>query len=495
MVTLRFDRGTLLLDDRHGVSLPQHFHLPGARRDGRVGGPLRVPAHHYHLAVRHLVAQGLPFADEARAYAEVAAPTELPAPRPYQDEAIAAWKRHRRRGVVVLPTGTGKSLVAVLAIAETQRSTLIVVPTLDLLHQWHALLAQHFGGSQAVGAVGGGEHDVQDLTVTTYDSAYLHLDRLGNRFGLVVFDEVHHLGGPSYLQAAHMALAPYRLGLTATPDEGQRWGEVEAALGPIVYRRGIQEMAGSYLSDYEAIRITCRLSPEERAAHDAARQTYRDFVSSKGIRLGGRFGWARFLEATNRSREGRAAFAAWREQRRIAMAAPAKLDHLERLLERHRGERMIVFTHGNKLAHEISRRFLVPTITHQTKGPERRAILDGLRDGTLPVVATSRVLNEGVDVPAVGVAVVLSGTATVREHVQRLGRILRKAEGKDRAILYEVVTEGTSEEATSDRRRKHDAYADRSADGAEAEAADADGAEAEAADADGAEVEASHADV
>jgi superfamily II DNA or RNA helicase len=458
MVLLRFDRGTLLLDDRLGEGLPPSLLLPESRRDGRVGGQVRVPAHHYHVVVRSLVAHGIPFTDEARAYGEVPAPGELPAPRPYQEEAVAAWNQARRRGVVVLPTGTGKSLVAVLAIASARRSALVVVPTLDLLNQWHGLLAKHFGGEEAIGAIGGGEHEVRDLTVTTYDSAYLHLDRLGNRFGLVVFDEVHHLGGPSYLQSAHMALAPYRLGLTATPDDGERWSDVEAALGPIVYRREIGEMAGSYLSDYDAVRVTCHLSESERQAHDEARQRYRDFVEAKGLRLGGRYGWARFLEATNRSREGRAAFAAWREQRRIAMAAPAKLDHLERLLERHRGERVLVFTHTNKLAHAISRRFLVPTITHQTKGPERRAILQGLRDGTLPVVATSRVLNEGVDVPAVGVAVVLSGTATVREHVQRLGRILRRAEGKEKAVLYEVVTEDTAEEATSQRRRKHDAY-------------------------------------
>ena len=66
-------------------------------------------------------------------------------------------------------------------------------------------------------------------------------------------------------------------------------------------------------------------------------------------------------------------------------------------------------------------------------------------------------LNEGVDVPAASVGIVLSGSGSVREHVQRLGRILRRAEGK-RATLYEVVSEGTAEEYTSARRRRHDAY-------------------------------------
>jgi superfamily II DNA or RNA helicase len=88
---------------------------------------------------------------------------------------------------------------------------------------------------------------------------------------------------------------------------------------------------------------------------------------------------------------------------------------------------------------------------------ERSAILAGLAAGTFHAVATSRVLNEGVDVPDANVAVILSGSGTVREHVQRLGRILRKR-GDKRAVLYELVTEATTETYTSDRRRDHSAY-------------------------------------
>ena len=102
-------------------------------------------------------------------------------------------------------------------------------------------------------------------------------------------------------------------------------------------------------------------------------------------------GWARFLAATSKSREGRQALAAWREQRRIALATPGKLVHLDRLLTKHAQERMIVFTSSNDAAYEVSRRFLAPVITHQTKPKERRQILKGLEDGSTPVVATSRV--------------------------------------------------------------------------------------------------------
>lgn len=452
VLSLSFDRGSLLLRGPvDGVA----DHIPEARDDGRVGA-VRVPAHRYHTVVRALTARALSYEDRARAYGVLDLPAPPLAPRDYQRDAVAAWRAAGRRGIVVLPTGAGKTVVAALAIADTRRSTLVVVPTLDLLHQWYDMLATTFG-AERVGAVGGGEHRPADLTVTTYDSAYLYLDRLGDRFGLIVWDEAHHLAAPSAIQAARMALAPFALGLTATPVEDERAAPVVDVAGPVVYRREIVELAGEYLSPYRVVREKVQLSPEERAAYDAASRRYRDFVAARGIRLGGPHGWRRFLEACSRSAEGRAAFAAWREQRRLALAAPRKLEVLARILERHAGDRVLVFTNQNDAAYEVSRRFLVPAITYQTRPAERRAILEGLRDGSLPVVVTSRVLNEGVDVPSVGVGVVLSGTATVREHVQRLGRILRKVEGK-RAVLYEVITEGTTEEAVSARRRDHDAY-------------------------------------
>ena len=118
---------------------------------------------------------------------------------------------------------------------------------------------------------------------------------------------------------------------------------------------------------------------------------------------------------------------------------------------------MLIFTSDNETVYRISRRFLIPAITHQTKVKERQELLAAFNAGEYPFLVTSRVLNEGVDVPEANVAVVLSGSGSVREHVQRLGRILRRVEGKH-AILYELVAERTGEEYASSRRRRHSAY-------------------------------------
>ena len=96
-------------------------------------------------------------------------------------------------------------------------------------------------------------------------------------------------------------------------------------------------------------------------------------------------------------------------------------------------------------------------LTHHTKAAERKNFLDAFREGRYPVLVTSKVLNEGIDVPEASVGVVVSGSGSTREHVQRLGRILRPVDGK-RAVLYELISKGTSEFYVSDRRRQHRAY-------------------------------------
>jgi superfamily II DNA or RNA helicase len=413
----------------------------------------RVPAIDYAELILRLRARGVPFVDSARRYeALTLVPLVKHEPFPYQRAALDAWARRRHRGVVVLPTGAGKTFVATLAITDRSRSTLVVVPTLDLLNQWYDALSAAFG--VPIGLVGGGYHEALDLTVTTYDSAHLHMERLGDRFGLVIFDECHHLPSPSYALAARMCLAPFRLGLTATPERADGRG-CDDLIGPIAYRKDITELSGEYLASYEVVRLDVPLSAEERAAYEAARAVYIGFLRAHGIRMPE--GWGQFVMLSSQSDAGRRAFEAYRRQRRLALCAPGKLDALARLLHAHRRDRTIVFTEDNATVYEISRRFLLPAITHQTRVKERSAILEGFNQGTFTAVVTSKVLNEGVNVPDANVAIVLSGSGSVREHVQRLGRILRRREGKT-AVLYELVAAGTSEERVSDKRRDHIAY-------------------------------------
>jgi superfamily II DNA or RNA helicase len=453
MWTLGFRGGTIELS---GASKNESVPKPLVW-DAR-GGVFRAPALDYAEIVMALRKQQLAYDDRARSYPELSSGLLVRRePRPFQVEALAAWEKARGRGVVVLPTGAGKSHVALMAIDARRRSSLVVAPTLDLVRQWYDLLRRSFGGE--VGIVGGGTHEVRPLTVTTYDSACLHMEHLGARFGLIVFDECHHLPGPSYALAAEMSLAPFRLGLSATPEraDGQS-SRLEHLIGPIVYRKDIVELSGRYLADYEVERIDVELTLEERREYDAERAIYLDFVRSAGIRFDHPSGFSQFVMRAAQSGSGQRALKAYRRQRELALASSAKLEYLEHLLYEHRRQRALVFTQDNATAYAVSRRFLIPVITHQTKVKERSEILERFAAGVYTAVATSKVLNEGVDVPDASVAIVISGSGSVREHVQRLGRVLRR-QGDKRAILYELVSSRTSESGTSERRREHSAYA------------------------------------
>jgi superfamily II DNA or RNA helicase len=411
------------------------------------------------MIVQALQDQKIGYTDAARAYRKTAWPLRVAKePFPHQVEGIEAWWETGGRGVVVLPTGTGKTHLANLAIAKAERPALIITPTIDLMNQWYDELTLMF--ATEVGLLGGGYYEIKPITVTTYDSAHMHMGRIGNKFGLVVFDECHHLPGPTYGQSAVCSIAPYRLGLTATPERADNaHSQLDGLIGPIVYRREIAQLRGEFLAHYRVQTVYVDLTEEERHRYEHAREVYKMFLFDNGIDMRQPRGWNQFLYMAHRSHEGRQAFRAYREQRELALAAPAKLGKLGRLLERHNGDRILIFTHDNATVYKIAREFLVPVITHQTKAKERRDVLLRFNSGAYPIVATSRVLNEGVNVPEANVAVILSGSASVREHVQRLGRILRKS-GDKAATLYEVVTRGTVEEFTSNRRRQHSAYDD-----------------------------------
>ena len=449
---LSFDLGTLILyDPPTDFAPPSYFQW-----DGRVDR-WRAQAHYYRLVAEQFKQAKTSYNNAAPAYPTLKLASRLEhTPHPFQTEALAAWKAAGRRGVIVLPTGAGKSYVGQMAIASVQRGTLVVAPTIDLMNQWYDLLCAAFG--EQIGLIGGGYYEIQDITVTTYDSAYNHMDRLGNRWGLIIFDECHHLPGEMYSHAAEMCLAPYRLGLTATPERADgRHVLLNELIGPQVYVKGIKELSGDYLADYMTERITVHLTPEEEEEYKQARGTFYNFVVDHGIVLDGLSGWHRFIRESARSRKGRQALLAHQRAKKLALGTSAKLRTLDFLLKKHAQERMLIFTSDNDTVYAISAAFLIPAITHHTPTKERKEILEAFNHGDYLALATSKVLNEGVNVPEASVAVILSGSGSIREHVQRLGRILRKREGKQ-AVLYEVITAGTVEEGISRRRRQHDAY-------------------------------------
>ena len=459
---ISFDDGTLLLEDAPDT-------VPYAEWDDRVD-EYRARAQQYRdirewadgtdgqATLSESTAAVESVTDDARSFSDFHfTPSVAIEPRDYQQEALAAWRNNGRRGSVVLPTGSGKTFLAVQAIADAGVSTLVVVPTIDLMNQWHATLTNAFGDQlpDGVGVLGGGSHDVSNLTVTTYDSAYRYINEYGDQFGLLVVDEVHHLPAPTYQQIPEMTIAPYRLGLTATYERADGEHDVlEDLLGEVVYREEVDKLAGEYLSEYETLHLQVELTVNERERYDEEYQIYRDYVDSHDFDLWKETGYQEFLKRTSYDPNGRRALIAKQRAEKIARTAEKKLDTLDNLLKRHYEDRAIIFTANNDFAYEISQEFVVPCITHQTETNERTEILERFRTGEYSMLATSQVLDEGIDVPAANVGIILSGSASKRQYAQRLGRILRPTDENQPARLYEIISEDTMETYVSQHRRQ-----------------------------------------
>ncbi|MCP3968101.1 MAG: DEAD/DEAH box helicase [Lentisphaerae bacterium] len=452
---LSFEAGTLLLENLPLSRLPIEL-LRKIKWDERVGCH-RAMAYLYAPLVLALRDADCPYEDYAREFKPLTLTLntdfEL---RSHQKEAFDAWKEADCRAVTALPTGSGKTFLAVNAIKHLSRPALIMVPTIDLLQQWATQLEEFF--QQPIGMLGGGAKDIKPITVTTYDSAVIHMEFIGDKFGLLVFDECHHLPGPVNRIAASMSIAPFRLGLTATPElEDEPTEALNEYIGPLCCQIHIDQLEGKVLAPYATRQEKVKLDDDEAVAYQENRKLYVDFLKKHGITFQQRNDWARFIGLCARMPDGREVLNAFMEQKRIARGGRAKVRRTWELIQEHQGERIIIFTAENDTAYMLGRKFFMPVLTHRTKVTERKEMLEMFRSGEYPVLVTSKVLNEGVDVPEASVGIIVSGSGSIREHVQRLGRILRASEGKQ-AVLYELISERTSEENVSRRRREHRAY-------------------------------------
>ncbi|MWV41100.1 DEAD/DEAH box helicase family protein [Natrialba sp. INN-245] len=466
-IDLRYEDGTIRIGGDAAVVRALEETVPALSSDRRSGG-WRVPAVRYADLRSALAERAVPVEDRVLTLESVPPLESAYELRSYQREALSAWLETDRwadrsdgsengvgrapAGVLELPTGSGKTVIALSAIERLSVPTLVVVPTIDLLEQWERELETEF--RVPIGRFGGGEQRREAITVSTYDSAYLKADSIGDRFGLVVFDEVHHLGGEGYREIGRLLAAPARLGLTATFERPDDAHEVIADLvGPVVSRVDADDLAGDHLAAYDVKRLEVDLTADEREAYERNQETFTNYLAKSNIRMQSGSDYQELVKRSGTDPEAREALLARQRAREIVFGTAAKLEALEGILDDHRGERTIVFTAHNDLAYDVSERFLIPTITHQTAAAERREILERFRDGTYTRIATSNVLDEGVDVPDASVAVVLSGSGSEREFTQRLGRILRPSAETDRSLLYEVVTADTSEESIAARRR------------------------------------------
>jgi superfamily II DNA or RNA helicase len=359
--------------------------------------------------------------------------------RQWQREALQAWKAAGDRGVAAVVTGGGKTVLAyacILDLIERQPATAIVilVPTLALLDQWFVGLTDDLGvAAEEIALFGGGRRPATDrpinlMVINTGRKAAPVL--ASERRTMLVVDECHRAASPMNalaLDGDHVAT----LGLSATPerDFDDLFSEiVEPALGPIIYTYDYKRArAEGVVSPFDLINVQVPMSEDEQRRYDALTRKLAPFLRRRDR--------GDYVEDTLER--------LLRDRARVSSGAHARLPTAVRLVERHRGERAIIFHEqidaAEVLTASLTRRKHRAAAYHSGLGPTlRQDNLRLFRRGEIDILVTCRALDEGINVPDASVAVIAASTAGTRQRIQRLGRVLRPAPGKERAVIYTI---------------------------------------------------------
>jgi len=293
--------------------------------------------------------------------------------------------------------------------------------------------------------------------VSTYDSAYIKAQSIGNKFMLMVFDEVHHLPAPTYRLIAETFVAPFRLGLTATIEREDHLDEdFPYLVGKSTFQITAKELAKSnYLAKYTIERKQTFMPVEEYRKYKENMTVYHACLKKIGLKMNSHNAFKRLIMISSKNIMARRALMARNKAIDIALNSKSKMNEIRKILVENKDIKTIIFTQHNKLVYEISNIFLIPFITHKSSKEEREDVLTGFKDGRYKAIVTSKVLDEGIDVPDAQLGILVSGTGSTREFIQRLGRLLRPKNDNKQAILFEIVSSGTSEALTSERRHRN----------------------------------------
>lgn len=397
---------------------------------------------------------------------------------PWQRDALDAWRRRGGRGVVEAVTGTGKTRVGLAAVLDElnrRGQAVVLVPTVELQNQWIAQLEELLPETRSVGRMGSGgvddlcSHDVLVAVVNSARSLDLRPIRQG---GLLVADECHRYGSSINRLALDQRFRR-RLGLSATyarEDDGNRdW--LDPYFGGTCFRLGYSRAKVEGISARFTVSLVgVAFSADERACYDEL----TDRIGALGARLIERHGipaqpWTAFLIAVQRlaesgtegSKVARTYLQAMRERRRLLADTPAKDEALRLVAPAlSSARRSIVFTQSIAVTERACRTLaacglrVAPMHSH-LPGPLRRQTLAAFAEGRLDVIAAPRVLDEGIDVPAADLAVIVGASRSRRQMVQRMGRILRRKPDGRRARLVVLFVEGTVEDP---RKGAHEAF-------------------------------------
>ncbi|MEM0198908.1 MAG: DEAD/DEAH box helicase [Desulfurococcaceae archaeon] len=427
---------------------------------------LKVLPYQVHRVIDFLKSIGVPVNDPQKLVAEkplMIKPTLVNVKlRSYQEEALEAWLRNNGSGIIALPTGSGKTLIAVAALVEKSVKTLIIAYTREQLYQWRDFILKYTSiPSSMVGLFYGEEKRLAPVTVSTYQSAFRNMGILSPHFDFLIVDEVHHLPADKFKYIAYHSLAKYKMGLSATPErEDGKHVELFPLLGNLVYYKSPSELAEQgYLASYEVIVVRVSLTPQERLLYSKIKkqiETLMTKLPEEIITMSNRKErFKRILKEAYRGNSvAKEILKLYSDLRMLVATSNSKIEKAVEiaLKEIEKGNKIIVFTQYVDQAKTIASRVQGYLLTGETPDQDRKRILESFKTQHKGILVVTTVGDEGIDIPDANVGIIVSGTGSRRQFIQRLGRLLRPKSSGQRAVLYEIVVKHTVEEIWASRR-------------------------------------------
>ncbi len=371
--------------------------------------------------------------------------------RDYQQEALESWRKNGYRGIIALPTGTGKTVIAIAAIAELSEKTLIVTFTKEQMFHWAEKIVSFTDVSKSmIGYYYSSEKRIAPITLTTYQSAFRYISSLSPYFSFLIIDEVHHLPADKFRYIAENMFARKRLGLSATVvREDGRHVDLFPLMGGIVYSKSVSELAEKgYIAPFTIKTIRVSLTKEEKEKYRKLLEKYKKLSRGREFQT--------LLEDAKRGDvTALEAIKTRAELRNLVHSAKEKIEALKAIVGREieNSSKIIVFTQYIEQAENLAEILNTIYITGELDEDTRKRRLEMFKNNMVKILVLTTVGDEGIDIPDANVGIIFAGTGSRRQFIQRLGRLLRPLPGKE-ARLYEIIVKGTFEEVESRKRRK-----------------------------------------
>lgn len=368
--------------------------------------------------------------------------------REYQKEALDVWLE-KGSGVIALPTGAGKTVIGIGAIAYVKRSALVVTFTKEQMMQWRDSILRFTDVEKSmVGLYYSGEKNIKPITITTYHTAYRHMGELADKFDVLVIDEAHHLPADKFKVIALSSFASRRMALSATPvREDGKHEELFKLMGGLIYFKTPQELIQKgFLAPYEIIQVKVELTPQEKLEYNKLLNKFRSLAKGRKV--------SQLLELVKKGDEDAIeAIKVYNELKKLINLAKKKVEKVKEIVEKEKGNKILIFTQYVEQAEEIANSLKAFLITGKMSKSERERVLSVFKGIKSGVLVLTTVGDEGLDIPDANVGIIVTGTGSRRQFIQRLGRLLRPSNGK-KARLYELVTKGTAEEYQAVKRKE-----------------------------------------